>query len=93
MVGMQMPESIRESIAQLSQYSPGRRNIEPVLSTQPHDVRFPAAIDASPAIAREAAHSQPAVILVVAALHRSAAARVALVLSNPSMSGTWAARG
>jgi len=68
MVCVQMPLASCECSAKLLQHFVTRRNTEADLAAPLHDVRLPAAVHASPAVALKAQHPQPAMIRTVSTL-------------------------
>lgn len=68
MVCVQMPLASCECSAKLVQHLVGRRNTEADLPEPHHDVRLPAAVHASPAVALETQHAKPAMICTVSTM-------------------------
>ena len=68
-VGMKVSLSSAEPLPKFVEHPLGRRIAQFEATAVRDDLRFPAALDASPLVALEAQHSQPAMVAVVAAFN------------------------
>lgn len=76
MVGMEVSLTTRECLAQFFQHMLRARKPQSNLAEQPDELRLPPAIYAAPAVAFEAADTQPAVVHIVAALGATSASLI-----------------